>query len=61
MSGYTNFATGHLANKSTMIPIDELIHADSATFLKEHDAMWQRVLGATGQPNFLNHHGSDSI
>lgn len=27
MAGYTNFAVGHLANKSTMISIDELIHS----------------------------------
>lgn len=41
MAGYTNFAVGHLANKSAMICVDELIHSDSVTQLREHDNIWQ--------------------
>jgi hypothetical protein len=34
MSGYTNFAVGHLANKNAMISVDELILSESVTQLK---------------------------
>lgn len=34
MSGYTNFAVGHLASKSTMISVDELIAEETKTQLK---------------------------
>jgi hypothetical protein len=34
MAGYTNFAVGHLANKSAMISVDELVMSESVTQLK---------------------------
>lgn len=54
MAGYTNFAVGHLANKSAMISVDELIMSESVTQLKEHDEIWQQTLMTTGQPRMLN-------
>lgn len=56
MAGYTNFAVGHLANKSAMISVDELIMSESVTQLKEHDEIWQQTLMTTGQPRMLNDH-----
>jgi len=54
MAGYTNFAVGHLANKSAMISVDELIHSESVTQLREHDDLWQQTIMTTGQPRLRN-------
>jgi 6-phosphofructokinase 1 len=54
MAGYTNFAVGHLANKSAMISVDELILSESVTMLKEHEDIWQQTIMTTGQPRLLN-------
>lgn len=54
MAGYTNFAVGHLANKSAMISVTELIHSESTTQLREHDDIWQQTIMTTGQPTFKN-------
>lgn len=54
MAGYTNFAVGHLANKSAMISVDELLHSDSITQLREHDNIWQETIMTTGQPILKN-------
>jgi 6-phosphofructokinase 1 len=54
MSGYTNFAVGHLANKNAMISVNELILSESVTELKEHDDIWQQTIMTTGQPRLLN-------
>ena len=37
MCGYTNFATGHLANKNAMISVEELIQSQSETNLRDHE------------------------
>jgi 6-phosphofructokinase 1 len=54
MAGYTNFAVGHLANKSAMISVDELLQSDSVTQLREHDNIWQETIMTTGQPILKN-------
>ncbi len=54
MAGYTNFAVGHLANKSAMISVDELLNSDSITQLREHDNIWQETIMTTGQPILKN-------
>lgn len=54
MAGYTNFAVGHLANRSTMISVDELIMSESSTQLREHDYIWQETIMTTGQPTLKN-------
>lgn len=55
MAGYTNFAVGHLANKSGMISIEQLLKQESSfTKLKEHDDIWQQTIMTTGQPRMLN-------
>lgn len=54
MSGYTNFAIGHLKNRVAMVPIEQMINADKYC-LRPHEENWQRLLATTGQPSFLNH------
>ena len=60
MCGYTNFACGHLANKNSMISVEELINSESTTKLKEEDDTWQRLIAITGQPSFINISLNDS-
>lgn len=54
MSGYTNFAVGHLSNKSTMISVDELLQSESVPQLREYEDIWQQTIMTTGQPRLLN-------
>lgn len=54
MNGFTNFATGHLANINALISVDELINSEIETNLRYHQELWQRVRMATGQPSLLN-------
>jgi 6-phosphofructokinase 1 len=53
MSGYTNFAIGHLKNRVAMVPIEQMLSADKYC-LRPEEENWQRLLATTGQPSFLN-------
>ena len=51
-AGYTDFSVGLARATPVMIPLDLLI-SQSSRQLKRVDAQWQRLVAATGQPNFL--------
>lgn len=52
-AGYTDFSVGLVRNYPVLIPLWLLI-AQSSRKLKRRDPEWQRVVGSTGQPNFLD-------
>lgn len=52
-AGYTDFSIGLVRNSPVMIPLDLLI-AQNSRKLKRKDPEWQRLLGSTGQTNFLD-------
>lgn len=54
MCGYTSFASGHVANKNVMIPLQEFISGHYSTRIGRNSPEWQRLLATTGQPSFLN-------
>lgn len=52
-AGYTDFSVGLVRNYPVMIPL-ELLIKQSSKQLKRKDHDWQRLVGSTGQPNFLD-------
>lgn len=53
MGGYTDFSVGIVRDTPCMIPLSLLTSQDSRRF-KRRDPEWQRLIGSTGQPNFLD-------
>jgi len=54
MAGWTGFTVGNVANRTCMIPINEIANPPVPVNIKANDRAWQRLLASTGQPSFLN-------
>lgn len=52
MAGFTGFTAGHVQSSVAMIPLSEISGKKNKVNLSNRS--WQRVLGATDQPSFLN-------
>ena len=52
MAGFTGFTVGHVQNSVAMIPLSSLSGIKNKVNLSNRS--WQRVLGSTDQPSFLN-------
>lgn len=52
MAGFTGFTCGHVQSSVAMIPLSELSGIKNKVNLSNRS--WQRVLGSTDQPSFLN-------
>lgn len=52
MAGFTGFTTGHVQSSVAMIPLSEISGKKNKVDITNRS--WQRVLGATDQPSFLN-------
>lgn len=53
MGGYTDFSAALVRETPVMIPLELLNNQDSRR-MKRQDPEWQRLIGSTGQPNFLD-------
>ena len=54
MAGFTGFSVGHVNNRTTFLPIDEIVSDNYANRIMPYDRTWQRLLASTGQPSFIN-------
>ena len=49
MSGYSGFTVGHVNNKMSIIPLEEIVN--NTNFVSEKDSMWIRLLLSNLQPD----------
>ena len=52
MAGFTGFTAGHVQSSVAMIPLSEISGKKNKVDLSNRS--WQRVLGSTDQPSFIN-------
>jgi len=48
MAGYTGFTIGHVNNRVSLIPLDEITVEGSGRKIHPEDRTWQRLLASTG-------------